>query len=69
MLQFHASGVGTRQPERFTFTAFCISDLVNRVTESVYDETQLLAMSTPKVQKLIEVLKSYAPKVKVIDYW
>ncbi|XP_067939894.1 endoribonuclease Dicer-like, partial [Watersipora subatra] len=37
--------------------------LVKQRTEAIYEYTELLEMSSPKVRQLIEVLKTYVPKV------
>ena len=40
-----------------------VTALVQQASERIMDHTELLAMSTPKVRKLIQILKSYLPKV------
>ncbi|KAF6037517.1 hypothetical protein EB796_004189 [Bugula neritina] len=38
--------------------------LVQKAAESMMDEQELLQLSTPKVRKLISILKSFLPKVE-----
>jgi len=42
--------------------------LVQKAAESMMDEQELLQLSTPKVRKLISILKSFLPKVYPCDF-